>query len=513
MTNINRCIVRMYRAGTGDCFLLKFFAGTSRKFTMIIDGGVWQGSGSYLEHFAENILEASKGEVDLMVITHEHKDHVLMFERCKEIFKKIKIKELWFGWTEKDGDPKVDEWKRKYGEKKKALRLAANELRGLIDNGTITSMLVGTQGELELSDARMQFSNVLNGFSELHMSSEEDDRIYKGALKGMHVIKNELDVEKVRYCKQGDIIKNLNNLPGINFYVLGPPNLYEEVREEKGEGNESFQHNKDLDEQELFSMAVHNGGNDILSEELLPFERKFCKSEGESLGKYATYGKYNELGKEWRKIDENWLFSAGNLALRMNSLTNNLSLALAIEFEESGKVMLFPGDAEFGSWESWHRITWSQDGTNGKHLTEDLLNRTVFYKVAHHLSHNGTAKSLGLDMMKHEDLVAMATLDYGNISKGWKSTMPNRAIVKSLIEKTKGRLIIMNDEGMFYDFNEQIKIADRMEEAQSNLNPSEKEEWKKDFDVPKAKKIRYLKSGQEVTEDKILYYEYSVDGR
>ena len=53
------------------------------------------------------------------------------------------------------------------------------------------------------------------------------------------------------------------------------------------------------------------------------------------------------------------------------------------------------------------------------------------------LSHNGTAKSVGLDMMTSSDLVAMATLDYSVISSTWKSIMPNRMIVKQLLEKTK----------------------------------------------------------------------------
>ncbi len=107
-------------------------------------------------------------------------------------------------------------------------------------------------------------------------------------------------------------------------------------------------------------------------------------------------------------------------------MTNNLSLALAIGFEDSGRVMLFPGDAEYGSWASWHKINWTEPSrTPGTHLTEDLLNRTVFYKVAHHLSHNGTAQRLGLEMMRAPDLAAMATLDYSVISNGWTTTMPN----------------------------------------------------------------------------------------
>ena len=126
----------------------------------------------------------------------------------------------------------------------------------------------------------------------------------------------------------------------------------------------------------------------------------------------------------------------------MNSLTNNLSLVLAIQFEESGKVMLFPGDAELGSWESWHDIEWNDSLPGEDVATEELLNNTVFYKVAHHVSHNGTAQSIGLEMMEHPDLIAMATLNYDVISNGWKTTMPNRAIVKELLERTKGRTIV-----------------------------------------------------------------------
>jgi hypothetical protein len=147
-------------------------------------------------------------------------------------------------------------------------------------------------------------------------------------------------------------------------------------------------------------------------------------------------------------------------------------LVLAIEFIESGKVLLFPGDAEIGSWISWQKIDWLSKGFAIK--TEDLLKRTVFYKVAHHLSHNGTAKANGLDMMTHPSLVAMATLDYDVISNGWKSTMPNRLIVKDLLEKTKGRVLITNEKGLFYDLEGLIPLAGKIEEHRSKLSADER---------------------------------------
>lgn len=507
----------MYRAGTGDCFILKFYAGRERKFTMMIDGGVWQGSKEYLKPFAENIAQATDNEIDLLVITHEHKDHVLFFDRCADIFKNFKIKEMWLGWTENDEDRKVKEWKKKYGDKKKALSLAAETLNGAVVDNSIRNGLFGNFKEQEMYDAKVNFSQTLNGFSDLHASHDEPEKIYKGALKGMDVIKNQLNVEKIKYCRQGEILSNLQNLDGINFYVLGPPNLYKEVKEERGEDGESYDHNKDIEDHELFSIAIQKDATHPLRDDILPFDRNFI-IEDENLQRATndipnTELKYDEAFGEWRKIDHDWLFSAGNLALRMNSLTNNLSLALAIEFEESKKVMLFPGDAEFGSWQSWHQIKWNKKSTTDKHLTEDLLNRTVFYKVAHHLSHNGTAQSLGLEMMDSPDLAAMATLDFSNISNGWKNTMPNRAIVKELLRRSKGRLILLNDEGIFYDFNGNQPISEKIEHWQKLMSPKEREEFRKDFDKPKPQTITYKKSGQQITEHKVLYYEYSVDGR
>jgi hypothetical protein len=85
-------------------------------------------------------------------------------------------------------------------------------------------------------------------------------------------------------------------------------------------------------------------------------------------------------GPEWRRIDSDWLESAGSLALYLDGDINNTSLVLAIELGQAGKVLLFPGDAQYGNWLSWAR---TQRGI-------DLLKRTVFYKVGHHGSHNAT---------------------------------------------------------------------------------------------------------------------------
>ncbi|MBK8023726.1 MAG: hypothetical protein IPK19_20400 [Chloroflexi bacterium] len=77
----------------------------------------------------------------------------------------------------------------------------------------------------------------------------------------------------------------------------------------------------------------------------------------------------------WRRINDDWLFSADQLALALNSYTNNASLVLAFELGIDGKVLLFAGDAQRGNWVSWARKDW----THGKRTVSarELLAHTV----------------------------------------------------------------------------------------------------------------------------------------
>ena len=95
-----------------------------------------------------------------------------------------------------------------------------------------------------------------------------------------------------------------------------------------------------------------------------------------------------EKDQSWRRIDADWL-SGSQLALHLDSATNNTSLALAIELAD-GEVLLFPADAQVGNWLSWQTLSW-QLPDNSTVTGPDLLNRTIFYKAGHHGSHNATS--------------------------------------------------------------------------------------------------------------------------
>lgn len=491
-SKVDSLVVHMYKMGTGDCFVLKFMKGRSVSFKMLIDCGVWSGSAATIKNFVKTIKEDVEDHVDALVVTHEHKDHVLGFQAARELFTdgKFKADRVWLAWCENDANRKVRDWKAKYGDKKKLLLAAAAELNRVVKSKSYGRQFEGSRFSSNLHSMRKQFAAALNEFAQLHADSlSAASGTYVGALEGMRVAKEDISPSISReYFSPGDLISGLPGLEGVRAFVLGPPRLIDKVKTEHGDDDDSFDHNRDIDDDELLVHALRRLSNDESSNESLPFDKSYNAS-GSNYSKEA-----------WRRIDHDWLFASGYLALRMNSLTNNLSLALAFEFEDSGRVALFPGDAEFCSWESWHDIQWEKKGlkafkSGGDLTTENLLNRTVFYKVAHHLSHNGTAKRLGLDMMTHKDLAAMATLDYSVISSGWKSTMPNRLIVKQLLEQAKGRLIVMNEEDLFFDLDGSVPLSDKIKEYRKSMSDTERIAFESALDASHEHYIEFVVQG------------------
>lgn len=489
---ITHADVRMYRLGTGDCFVIKFCAGNTVTFKMMIDCGAWQGSKAEFSKYVRDLKQHVGNRVDLLVVTHEHKDHVLGFELCEDLFTNdFKVGQTWMAWTEEDGDPFVEDWKKKDGLKKKALAAAAQRFAQAVNDPNFKTEMKALHRGAENLAAHQHFAEVLREFTDLQMAVNLG--VYAGPLKGMKVVKEKVAIgtdgqQNIKYRKPGDIIGNIPGLEGVRIYVLGPPQSLDAIhKEDSGVEGETYEHNKELAKSNAFALAANALVSGASAASLLPFDEKF-----EAAPNDPNRQAYVDKRNDWRRIDHDWLMSAGALALRLNSGINNLSLALAIEFVASGRVMLFPGDAEYGSWNSWHGIPWTEKGRgenadgSPKHLTEDLLNRTVFYKVAHHLSHNGTARRKGLDHMIDKNLTAMATLDYGVISASWTGTMPNQGLLDDLLTKTKGRLMVMRTDNVFYDALKTVPLASRIEKARAEMSPTEAAAFQSAHQPPNA---------------------------
>ena len=155
-------------------------------------------------------------------------------------------------------------------------------------------------------------------------------------------------------------------------------------------------------------------------------------------------------GPAWRRIDTDWMAAASQLALALDSDTNNTSLALAIELAGSGNVLLFPADAQYGNIVSWGPLSWSIQNKNGQIQqvsSQDLLARTILYKAGHHGSHNATLRGKELELMTNPGLIAMCPVNRDMAAqKHWNIPYPQ--LLTRLKQKTRGRLLLADVDAL-----------------------------------------------------------------
>jgi len=147
----------------------------------------------------------------------------------------------------------------------------------------------------------------------------------------------------------------------------------------------------------------------------------------------------------WRRIDGDWLGPAAELALALQSYTNNTSLVLALELGDIGKgdVLLFAADAQVGNWESWQTWQWPNDAP--KVTGPDLLKRTIFYKVGHHGSHNGTLKEHGVEQLDALKAAIIPVDEKEALKKRW-GRMPLPNLIAALKAKARPDMVFRTDQ-------------------------------------------------------------------
>ncbi|WP_332770947.1 MBL fold metallo-hydrolase [Phenylobacterium sp.] len=436
--------VRMYKGLLGDCFLIRLKSGQSVSH-ILIDCGILQnipGDKAKMQAVAADIVAETGGRLDLLVVTHEHHDHISGFAHAKAVFLEggLKIDNLWMAWTEKEGDPQADALNLKFNKAKQAVAMAVDRASALA--------AAGVPGADDIVGGLEAFIGPVDPPGGVLGAAER--------LTGKVVMRKLKEVTrggggKVEFLEPGDV-KVTPGAANLKAYVLGPPRtekrLYHDLpSHHPGKEKETY-----LDR---FSAA-----NQLLSaaegawEDGEP-ERPFAPRHGltpERVQAGSRPGHEREeieqdvdwlkttyyAAPNWRRVDAEWLGMAGALALKLDSDTNNTSLVLAFE-APGGEVLLFAADAQVGNWLSWHDQTYGPAAT----AAADLLSRTVFYKVGHHCSHNATLRKDGLELMTSPDLVAMIpvveSIAREQGTKGWN--MPFPPLLERLLEKTKGRVL------------------------------------------------------------------------
>ncbi|MEL7497018.1 MAG: hypothetical protein AAFN77_05370 [Planctomycetota bacterium] len=450
--------VRMYRQGHGDCFLLAFRQTDGSPFYLLIDFGLKAGSelkfqkgSKTVKHdyneIAQHISDSTGGHLHLVVVTHEHEDHVSGFRRAGDIFKKMKIDRLWLAWTE---DPKNE---------------LANSLRKKYKDTLLGLFAVGQQLQAASTPEDERLRDVIHDV--LGFETEDGELPFGAdAKKKIKGINNKIAIKLIKeradkrdgtdYLtpneKQPQVLANVD---GVRVYVLGPPENEALLKNMDPKGNEEFHLAATFgQERSLFAAAsahaARSGMGDADKEEVesnQPFAAKhripFKKATAR---KYEGFFKrhYFDSKSKWRTINHDWMRAAEQFAIRMSSYVNNTSLVLAFEFADSGNVLLFVGDAQRGNWVSWKNQDW-EDKDGETIAVNDLLARTVFYKVGHHGSHNATLNEGGLAEMakgkyaKHFVAMIPSHEKWAKEKKKWEH--PLAEIRAALYRKTRGRLL------------------------------------------------------------------------
>lgn len=420
--------VRMYRQGLGDCFLIRFNYANDHVVHVVIDSGLVygaKGGKAMMQEVALDIEAETDGRIDALVITHEHYDHVSGFTQAKEVWERMQVDEVWLAWTEDPGDKLAKRLGKAKADKEKAF------FEGLRAYTSSTPFA--------LDGNRMDHINGLLGFMGADLlSAAEGGKLTRAAMRAPL---SGAGARKPRYFKPGDLLKDI---AGVNTYVLGPPYDETKIKRANPTKEEAYGGNGNK-----VGFASAGAGTDAgkpfpagvginIGRKSEGYERAFRDHFGTSV-----LSKKDEKDAAWRRLPTTDAGELEALAMDLDSATNNTSLVLAFELPDQ-RVMLFAADAQAGNWVSWHELKWTKERT-GRTRTDAtaLLGRTVLYKVGHHLSHNGTLKDLGLELMTDPRLVALVPLDKKQaIDKGYGRTMPWPSLTKRLNERTRGRVFL-----------------------------------------------------------------------
>jgi hypothetical protein len=442
----------MYRHILGDCFLIRT-QHDGKPWHALIDFGILQGSPGRAE--TSDSIVASIGEtcgwkLDLLVVTHEHADHISGFgqERAQFFGKPggavpvFDIAAVWLAWTEKLDDPQakvLHETRRIAGS---AVRLAAGLASPLAAAGDTAAL---TEGRLIAGLARFLPEGDDLGPDGGEVMGLDID--LSGRFTGARVMEALRLHPRVRYLEPGEAIA----VGPMRAHVLGPPRgeaFLARSDPRSGTAREVYLTDPARAlalaaevRQQLDAMAAATpGAVPAATGAESPFAARHHRpiaaavAEGDALALA-----YTDPANAWRQINAAYLNAARELALQLDSDTNNTSLVLVFELPD-GQVMLFPADAQVGNWLSWGEQTYPRDAPGAVDIA-NLLSRVTLYKVGHHASHNATLRERGLELMTDPRLSAMIPVDRDVAqSQDWAFPFPD--LEKRLAEKTGGRLVM-----------------------------------------------------------------------
>ncbi len=373
----NKLNVRMYRVGFGDCFLVSVPTKSGHDHILVDCGVHFRGDIKVMAKVIDHIGEVTDWKLAVVVASHAHQDHISGFA-VRTRWEKFDVGEVWLPWLE---DPK-DRAAKKLRQKRLAL---AESLRHHFAaappaDSRYTDMIINATGRS------------LDGKAAGLGPNDQAMDLLTSGFDGKAT---------VRYLGAGEELRNAGGTKGLTARILAPSH------------DESYLSRMDPPKSQRFLRLDAAGA--VVTESIEPFDpERWQMKDAPKDFIQLTDGDLEELTTALTNpVDA--------FALALDKVLNNTSLVVA--FRWKNELLLFPGDAQWGNWQSWIE--------NDK----DILRNVTFYKVAHHGSHNATPKS-ALEGMPDKGFVAMASTQ----STPWPS-IPAPKLVEKLKIRTDNRYI------------------------------------------------------------------------
>ena len=361
-----RVRVRMYQVGFGDCFLLSLEYddplpdGRSERHLLIDYGSTHSPQDGRargrMRDVAKLIAKHTGGQLDLVVLSHRHKDHLLGFSddtgarTIRELAPKLVLRP----WSE---DPDLDP--DASGPATPPPRDHPDDPDDSEPVGAASrrfaTRLIETQQAVGRLASRPGLDAGLKSAAEEHLKNADAIALL-----------NELSGQgRGRYLFAGADPDLGDTVPGLTMTVLGPPTIDQDPRVRKQvEDDDQFW----LDALHTSLVAAASGaGDEHRPQHNVPISPGPVRWLVDQLGDQKTH-------------------STARLVRQLDDALNNTSLILLLEI--GGLSLLFPGDAQIENWQ------FTLDRFKKEPELEQKLTAIDLYKVGHHGSRNATPRSL-----------------------------------------------------------------------------------------------------------------------
>jgi hypothetical protein len=400
----------MYNVGFGDCFLVSFEYASGPARHVLIDCGTSTEDDGHMHDVAKQVATDCEGRLTAIVATHRHRDHVSGFgdKSIQQVLERLNPDLVVQPWTE---HPKAGSSDTKAPSVFTAagLKLSADGLRYLhalrmserfcMHLAANTDRLLPGLGERSRKQlafvAGLQVSNA-GAVQWLQKSGKRLAFVYAGSPSGLDEM-----------------------LPGIKVQTLGPPTLGQSaaIRKQSTSNSEQFWKLQALLSRAMPCSQLGSPGKPVL----------LRGARTESIAAAPPYARW------WiHHVDRAQGQNMQAIVTALDDAMNNTSVILL--FEVGGKWLLFPGDAQ---WESWQYAL--SIAANCKQLA-----LTNLYKVGHHGSTNATPRKGLWDSFVHRGKGSDRLVTLLSTKPGKHNNVPR----ESLLEALEAQSSLTSTEGM-----------------------------------------------------------------